>query len=145
VPTASDGRRQLARSRPYLSWIIAVAFTLSGVIHLAHPATFTSIVPHFLPLPTELVYASGVVELVCAVGLWRRDRWAGIAAAVLLVIIWPANLQDAITAQQGHDLTTQVLDWVRFPLQVPLIWLALQSGRGRTEKVPPDQSLRVRD
>jgi uncharacterized membrane protein len=145
VPTASNGRRQLARSRPYLCWIVAAAFTVSGVIHLAHPATFTPIVPHFLPLPTELVYASGVVELVCAVGLWRRDRWAGIAAAVLLMIIWPANLQDAITAQQGHDLTTQVLDWVRFPLQVPLIWLALQSGRGRTEKVPPDQSLRVRD
>jgi uncharacterized membrane protein len=98
---------------------------------LADPSIFTSIVPHVLPFPTGLVYASGVGELVCAVGLWRRDRWAGIAAAVLLALIWPANLQDAITVQQGHDLTSKVLEWVRFPLQIPLIWFALQSGIGR--------------
>jgi uncharacterized membrane protein len=115
--------------RTYLPWIDASAFTVSGVIHLVDPSTFTSIVPHFLPYPTELVYASGVAELVCAVGLWRRDRWAGIAAAVLLLVIWPANLQDAISAQQGHDMTTKVLTWARFPLQIPLIWFALQSGR----------------
>jgi uncharacterized membrane protein len=122
-----DGPSEAWRS--YLPWIDASAFTISGVIHLAHPATFTSIVPHFLPFPTEIVYLSGVAELICAVGLWRRDRWAGIAAAVLLLAIWPANLQDAITAQQGHDMTTKVLTWARFPLQIPLIWFALQSGR----------------
>jgi uncharacterized membrane protein len=94
---------------------------------------FTSIVPHFLPFPTDLVYASGVAELICAVGLWRRARLAGIAAAVLLAAIWPANLQDAITTQQSHDLTAKVLDWVRFPLQIPLIWFALQSGLGQPE------------
>jgi uncharacterized membrane protein len=105
------------------------------VIHLNHPSTFTSIVPRFLPLKAELVYVSGVTELICAIGLWGRDRWAGIAAAVLLVVIWPANLQDAISAQHHHDVTTQLLDWVRFPLQIPLIWFALQSGLKRTGRV----------
>ena len=75
------------------------------------------------------MYASGVAELVCAVGLWRRDRWAGTASAVLLVAIWPANLQNAITAQHGNNLTLKALTWFRFPLQIPLIWFALQSGR----------------
>jgi uncharacterized membrane protein len=137
VKTVSGGHRSAARYRTYLPWIVAAPFTISGLIHLAHPATFTSIVPHFLPWPTALVYVSGLAELICAVGLWRRDRWAGPAAAVLLVLIWAANLQDSITAQQGHDLTTQVLLWVRFPVQIPLIWLALQSGRDRAEAVPP--------
>ena len=118
-----------SRYRRYLPWIVAAPFTVSGVLHLVSPATFTPIVPHFLPEPTGLVYASGVCELVCAVGLWRRDRWAGIAAAVLLVVIWPANLQAAITAQQGHVVMTKVLQWIRFPVQIPLIWCALQSGR----------------
>jgi uncharacterized membrane protein len=125
------GHRWTAHLRVPLPWIVAAAFSVSGVIHLAHPTTFTSIVPHFLPQPRALVYASGVAELVCAVGLWRRRRWAGYAAAVLLVVIWPANLQDAITAQQGHDLATKVLDWIRFPLQIPLIWLAVHNGRDR--------------
>jgi uncharacterized membrane protein len=82
-----------------------------------------------LPAPRALVYASGVAELVCAYGLWRRLRWAGVAAAVLLLVVWPANLQEAVTAQQGHDVTTQILTWVRFPLQIPLIWFALQAKR----------------
>ena len=135
--TTVGGHRSAARYRTYLPWIVAAPFTISGLIHLAHPARFTPIVPHFLPWPTALVYISGLAELICAVGLWRRDRWAGRASAVLLVIIWPANLQDSITAQQGHDLTTQVLLWVRFPVQILLIWLALQSGRDGPKGVPP--------
>ena len=59
---------------------------------------FTSIVPHFLPLATALVYSSGFAELVCAYGLWRRKRWAAVAATALLLAAWPANLQAAITA-----------------------------------------------
>ena len=135
MTTTSGGHRRPVRYRP---WLVAAAFTLSGVIHLAHPATFTALVPHVLPRPTELVYASGVAELICAVGLWRRDRWAGFAAAVLLVVIWPANLQGAVTAQRGQDLTTTVLTWIRLPLQIPLIWFALQSGRHRDENFAPD-------
>lgn len=132
--------RSPGRYRTYLPWVVAAPFTISGAIHLVHPSTFTPIVPHFLPLATGLVYASGVAELVCAVGLWRRYRWAGIASAVLLLLIWPANLQDSITAQQGHDVVTQVLLWLRFPVQVPLIWLALQSGRDTRSVVPPDSA-----
>jgi len=131
VRTSSVSHRRCAR---YCPWIVAAAFTVSGVIHLVDPATFTAIVPQFLPWPTGLVYASGVAELICAVGLWRRDRWAGITAAVLLVLIWPANLQSAITAQHGHDLTSTALNWIRLPLQIPLIWFALQSDRGRSQE-----------
>jgi uncharacterized membrane protein len=119
-------------SRDQAPWLVAAAFSISGVIHLVHPTTFTAIVPHVLPWAKELVEFSGVAELLCALGLWRRQRWAGVAAAVLLVVIWPANLQDAITLQGGHDLPAQVAAWVRFPLQVPLIWCALQSGRPRS-------------
>ena len=136
VPVAASGRprRCLNRWRPYVPWIVAAAFTVSGPIHFASPASFTSIVPHFLPLRTELVYVSGLAEIICAIGLWRRRRWAGLASAVLLVAVWPANLQDAISAQQGNHLTSQVLDWVRFAFQIPLIWIVLQSGRTRPDE-----------
>lgn len=126
----TTGGGPTGRLRRRLPWIVAVLFTVSGVIHLAHPTTFIRIVPTFLPLRTGVVYASGVAELICAYGLWRRARWAGIASAALLVMIWPANLQDAITAQGGHVLTTKIVDWVRLPLQIPLIWFALQSRPG---------------
>jgi uncharacterized membrane protein len=128
VKRTNSGHHRLASCSP---WIVAALFTVSGTTHLARPAIFTPLVPRVLPRPTELVYASGVVELICAVGLWRRDRWAGIAAAMLLVIIWPANLQAAITAQHSNNQATKVLTWIRLPLQIPLVWFALQSGRNR--------------
>ncbi|MDQ2727264.1 MAG: DoxX family protein [Actinomycetota bacterium] len=124
-----NGRGRTGRWRRRSPWIVAAAFSISGVVHLVHPTTFTRIVPDFLPARTALVYASGVAELACAAGLWRRARWAGIAAAVLLVAIWPANLQMAINAQHGHVVATKVEDWIRFPLQLPLIWCALQARR----------------
>jgi uncharacterized membrane protein len=128
---SSGFRRASVLAYSYGPWIVAAAFSVSGVVHLIRPATFTGIVPHFLPFPTALVYVSGVAELICAFGLWRRKRWAGYAAAFLLVIVWPANLQAAITTQEGHDGAAKVVTWLRFPLQIPLIWLALQSGRTR--------------
>ncbi|MGI8753290.1 MAG: hypothetical protein ACR2MN_13415 [Acidimicrobiales bacterium] len=72
-----------------------------------------------------------MAELICAAGLWRRAHWAGVAAAVLLVVIWPANLQMAINAQHGHALTTTIEDWIRFPLQIP------PSGSPCRPKQPP--------
>jgi uncharacterized membrane protein len=123
-------------SYSYGPWVVAAAFSVSGVVHLVHPSTFTGIVPHLLPFSKGLVYASGLAELICAFGLWRRQRWAGYAAAALLLAVWPANLQDAITTQEGHDLIVQTVTWLRLPLQVPLIWLALQSGRMKAEGAP---------
>jgi uncharacterized membrane protein len=76
------------------------------------------------PVLDGLVYVSGVAELICAFGLWRRKRWAGYAAAFLLLVLWPANVQDAITTQEGHDVTVKVVTWFRIPLQIPLIWFA---------------------
>lgn len=132
-----DGPARSGRWRRRTPWIVAAAFSVSGVIHLLHPATFTRIVPDFLPARTALVYASGMAELICAAGLWRRARWAGLAAALLLVAIWPANLQMAINAQDGHVVATKVEDWIRLPLQIPLIWFALQArGTFRPRPAP---------
>lgn len=144
----SHVRRLRAVLKSYGAWIVAVAFSVSGVSHLIDPPEFTSIVPHFLPYSTGLVYASGVAELICAYGLWRRQRWAGIAAAALLLAIWPANLQAAVTAQNAHDVTNEAISWIRLPIQIPLIWLALQSGRSTAAKevaMPSSRSVRRGD
>jgi uncharacterized membrane protein len=131
VSRTNDAPPVVGVVRAYGPWVVAALFTVSGVIHLLHPATFTSIVPHVLPFATASVYVSGVAELICAYGLWRRRRWAALAACALLLAVWPANLQAAITAQEGNNLRDQLVSWIRFPLQVPLIWLAWQSGRSR--------------
>jgi uncharacterized membrane protein len=119
VRETGNFQRLVTGLNSYGAWIVAAAFSVSGVVHLFDPEEFTPIVPRFLPYSTGLVYASGVAELICAYGLWRRQRWAGIAATALLLAIWPANLQAAVTAQNSDELSNEVISWIRFPLQIP--------------------------
>ena len=117
--------------------VVTAAFLASGVVHLVRPEVFEPIVPRPLPYKRELVYASGLAELVCAAGLLlpRTRRFAGPASAALLVAVFPANVQMAldarrVIARKGSTTARQVRCAVavaRLPLQVPLIRWALQA------------------
>jgi uncharacterized membrane protein len=119
---------------------LAAAFTASGVVHLIRPAFFESIMPRAIPerYHRPLVVASGLAELVCASGLIRRTAWSGPASTALLLGVFPANLQMALDAGTGRHpgaMDTAAVAWGRLPLQLPMIWAALQAGRraGRPE------------
>jgi uncharacterized membrane protein len=108
---------------------MATAFLVSGVVHLVRPSVFEPLIPKSLPGPTELVYLSGVAELICAAGLLKRARWAGPASVAVLLAVWPGNFQMAfdVTADAGADDTVKVaLVWARLPLQIPMMWAAMQ-------------------
>jgi uncharacterized membrane protein len=93
------------------------------------PKVYEGIVPRRLPRPRMLVYVSGVAELACAGGLLTEATWAGPASAALLIAVWPANIQMAIDSTRAHQpFLRQVGVWLRVPMQVPMIRLALRSG-----------------
>lgn len=107
---------------------LAAAFGLSGVAHLVVPRVFEPLIPSWLPGARRIVYASGLVELVCSRGLVLGRPWAGRASAVLLIGVWPGNVQMALDrGRRGGRARTVVraLLWARVALQVPLIALAL--------------------
>jgi len=111
---------------------LAGVFTLTGVLHFVRPSFFDPLMPRLLPgrLHRPLIYASGVAELVCAVGLLRRTRWAAPASTAVLLAVWPANLQMALDAGSGrHEgaMDSAAVAWGRMPLQVPLLWAARQA------------------
>jgi len=79
---------------------------------------------------TKLIYASGVVELVCAAGLVRRTRWASAASIATLAAVFPANVQMALDAGTGHHpgpSDSRVVAWGRLPLQLVMAWAARQA------------------
>ncbi len=119
---------------------LAALFLTSGTTHLVRPQVFEPIVPRLLPRRRELVYASGVAELVCAAGLLvpRTRALAGWASAGLLLAVLPGNVQMTVTAaKRAQRDPTSVQKTVvlaatlaRLPLQWPLVRVAL-SGTGR--------------
>ena len=107
----------------------------SGVLHLLVPRPYRRIVP--APLAAwrnEVVALSGVAEIACALALLLPPtrRVAANATALLLVAVFPANVQMALdggVAGAGFPANSAVLAWSRLPLQVPLVWWALSFRR----------------
>lgn len=101
-----------------------------GSLHFVVPGIMADTIPAVFPARRALVYASGVVEVACAVGLRRREPWAGPLAAATLLAVWPANIQMALDAGTGKNpgpFDNKLVAWARVPLQLPLIWAALQA------------------
>ena len=103
--------------------IVAALFLASGVLHLVNPSAFVWLMPPWLPLQTELIVVSGVMELAAAIGLIFKQRWAPLLTVLTLLAVWPANWWFAI-----DSLTTNpdiaLIAWLRLPLQLPLLWWA---------------------
>ena len=113
--------------------LVAVPFTVSGVVHLVRPQVFERIVPRFLPRRRELVLASGVAELVCAAAVLapRTRRVGGYASAALLAAVFPANVQMAVDTVGSRRASPAMKAGTiaRLPVQWPLIRAALTVAR----------------
>ena len=133
VTGRSIALRRTRRAAPYA---LGGLFLASGVLHFVAPKPFQAIMPRSLPSPRAWVYGSGAVELACGVGLIARRSWAGTASAALLLAVWPANVRMALDSGSGRlsgPADSRVVAWGRVPLQVPLIWAALQARPGRKD------------
>jgi uncharacterized membrane protein len=110
---------------------LAALFGVTGVLHFVKPEPFEQIVPRQLPRKKELVYASGVAELACAVGLLhpRTRRAAGLLSTALLVAVFPANVQMALDLNRKGSPRAKAIGFARLPLQLPLIRAALKAAR----------------
>ena len=115
---------------------LAVLLGSVASTHFLKPDLFDSIVPRALPGPARgYTIGSALIEFALAAALVRRStrRRAGYAAAVFFVAVFPANVQMALDGgMPGHAglLGDGTLAWVRLPFQIPLVWWAMQVGRG---------------
>jgi uncharacterized membrane protein len=111
--------------------IVIAAFLTSGTVHLVRPETFEPLMPEAVPAHRQVIYASGVAELVCAAGLLnpRTRRLAGWASAVLLLAVYPGNIKMARDALKTNNSAFKGAALARLPLQFPMIRAALRAAR----------------
>jgi uncharacterized membrane protein len=83
-------------------------------------------VPPFVPFPGAMIYLTGVLELLGAVGLFltRTRRPAGLGLAALFVVMLPANIYIAVSDVPFNGAPATPL-WARIPEQVLYIGVAL--------------------
>ena len=118
-------------SLPLDAKVVVGAFLASGAVHLVRPETFEPLMPAFVPAHREVIYASGVAELLCAVGLLhpRTRKLAGLASAAVLVGVFPGNIKMAVDAMKTKNQTFKAVSLARLPLQLPLIRAAVRVAR----------------
>lgn len=76
-------------------------FMVAGALHFVMPRPYEAIVPPWLPRQREIVYASGVAEIVGGAGLMTGlRRPAGWWLIATLVAVFPANLHMALHPEQ---------------------------------------------
>lgn len=119
---------------PLSRWLLAALFVVSGLLHFAFPGAYVRIVPAFLPAAPLLVLISGVAEVLGGIGLLldRTRRLAGIGLILLLLAVWPANVQMLLEAREsGVSPASELLLWLRIPLQLLLIFWVWRVARMR--------------
>jgi uncharacterized membrane protein len=110
--------------RTALRWLLTVGMVLAGANHFIDPATYVAMMPSALPWPLELVYVSGVFEILGGLGLIfpRTRRLAGWGLIALFIAVFPANLNMAINhLPLGDRPVPEWALWGRLPLQLVLI------------------------
>jgi uncharacterized membrane protein len=118
-------------SLPIDAKIVVGAFVASGTVHLVRPEAFEPLMPDVVPAHREVIYASGVAELLCAAGMLhpRTRRIAGLASAAVLVGVLPGNIKMALDALKTRNQTYKAISLARLPLQLPMIRAALKVAR----------------
>ena len=109
----------MARAKPILLWVMALAYIGAGFNHLVNPAFYVAIIPPGLPNPEWLNLLSGLAEIVLGVFLLepRTRVFAAWGIIALLIAVFQANLS-VVTDTDGGGSGG---GWVRLPFQAVFI------------------------
>lgn len=113
--------------------VLALAYLVAGIAHVAAPGGFVRITPVWVAAPDAVVLVTGLCEIAGAIALLfvpALHRAAGYAFAAYAVCVFPANINHALG---GIAIGGTTLSWwyhgPRLALQPVIIWWALWATR----------------
>ena len=118
-------------------YTIALFYISAGVTHFTNYDFFEAIVPPVLVFKSEIVYVSGVIEIVLGLLLCSKKtrHQAAWGIVLLLIVIFPANLYLCF-----YDVPKEALGisknqaFIRLPFQIPLLIIAYWHSLDKTSK-----------
>lgn len=125
----------MADRRERLRLILAIIFIGGGLAHLVAPGIYRGIMPPWIPAHDLMIFLSGVAEIAGGLGLLLPQfrKAAAIGLILLLIAVYPANIQMLINARErGAPLWYEIGCWLRLPLQFFLVywvWLVRKDDR----------------
>ena len=125
--------------------VLGAALVYAGIGHLTFSRIeFQAQVPAWLPLDPDLVVvASGVVEIILGIGIASAGAlvpWAGLAAALFFIAIFPGNINQYVEGIDAFGLDTDQARFTRLFFQpVLVVWALWSTGAIRyfRDKISP--------
>ena len=136
------------RLRGYFAVFLGFTYVVAGIPHFTHPDFYLPMMPPYLPWHLELIYLSGLFEILGGIGLAlpKTRKVAGWGLVALLFAVFPANIHIvAAEVQLTADPINPVVMWLRLPLQLVFIasvwWAAeLRLKPGSSDNPPASSS-----
>jgi uncharacterized membrane protein len=104
---------------------LSLFFIFTSIGHFISTEAMAAMIPPSVPYRIGLIYLTGVLELLGAVGVWipRLTRLTGFLLILMLIGLLPANVYSAINRVDfgGHGVGPAYL-LVRVPFQLFVIW-----------------------
>jgi uncharacterized membrane protein len=104
---------------------LSLFFVFTSIGHFISTAGMATMLPAAVPYRIELVYLTGVLELLGAIGVWipRLTKLTGLLLILMLIGLLPANIYSAFNRVEfgGHGAGPLYL-LVRVPFQLFAIW-----------------------
>ena len=111
---------------------LGLFFIIAGISHLSFMRKeFLAQVPNWLSIdPDTVVFLSGIAEIILGLSLlfllgnMARVGWM---VALFLLAVFPGNIAQLVNHKDAFGLNSDLLRWLRLPLQPLLIFLVLWS------------------
>lgn len=105
-------------------YIQAFVYIAAGLNHFINPRVYLAMMPPYIPAHSQMVFWSGVAEVLLGAGLLfpATRSWAAWGLIALLIAVFPANVFMAMSDR--FRKMPAWLRWGRLPLQALLIWWA---------------------
>lgn len=119
-----------------LRWVLAGGMVFAGVVHFVSTEAFFGQLPPWVPARSTVIWVSGAVEIVLGLALAfappDRRPAVGWALAALFVLVFPANVYQAVAGTDAFGLDSDLARWGRLLAQpVLIVWALWASGAWR--------------
>ena len=118
---------------------MAVMLIATGVSHFTNTDDLVAIMPDIVPAKRELVYFTGICELLSVPGLlWTKTaKLTSVFLLIFFVLILPANIAGSLKQVQFGGMEYGPLYLLfRIPLQILFIWWVWYFGLRASRREP---------
>ena len=106
---------------------LSLFFLFTGIGHFIRTEPMAAMLPAAVPYRVELIYLSGVFEIMGAIGVWipKLMKITGVCLILMMIALLPANIYSAFNHVRfgGHEYGPGYL-LVRVPFQLfVIVWI----------------------